>query len=93
MLVPGVVVDLDGDAAQGGDFGGELGEAGVVLSVWGGEGWGLERVSGMAGWEGNGRTARGRRLRTWWVVLDVWRLMEMESNEGLGGVSSRCLRR
>lgn len=33
MLVPGVVVDVDGDAAQGGDFGGELGEAGVVLSV------------------------------------------------------------
>ena len=33
MLVSSVVVDVDCDAAEGGDFGGELGEAGVVLSV------------------------------------------------------------
>lgn len=32
MLVSSVVVDVDCDAAEGGDFGGELGEAGVVLS-------------------------------------------------------------
>ena len=36
MLVAGVVVDIYGDAAQGGYFGGELGEAGVVLSIGGG---------------------------------------------------------
>jgi len=39
ILAARVVVDVDGDAAQGGDFGGELGEAGVVLSG-GGEGGG-----------------------------------------------------
>ena len=33
MLVSRIVVDVDGDAAEGGDFGGEFGEAGVVLSV------------------------------------------------------------
>lgn len=33
MLVPCIVVDVDCDTAEGGDFGGELGEAGVVLSV------------------------------------------------------------
>lgn len=33
VLVSSVVVDVDGDAAKGGDFGGEFGEAGVVLSV------------------------------------------------------------
>lgn len=33
MLVSCIVVDVDGDAAEGGDFGGEFGEAGVVLSV------------------------------------------------------------
>lgn len=32
MLVAGVVVDVYCDAAEGGDFGGELVEAGVVLS-------------------------------------------------------------
>jgi hypothetical protein len=31
-VVAGVVVDVDGDAAEGGDFAGELVEAGVVLS-------------------------------------------------------------
>ena len=31
ILVAGVVVDVYGDAAEGGDFGGELVEAGVVL--------------------------------------------------------------
>ena len=36
MLVAGVVVDVYGDAAEGGDFGGELVEAGIVLSgLWG----------------------------------------------------------
>lgn len=33
VLITGVVVDVDCDAAEGGDFGGEFGEAGVVLSV------------------------------------------------------------
>lgn len=33
ILRAGIVVDIDGDAAEGGDFGGEVGEAGVVLSV------------------------------------------------------------
>ena len=33
MLVSSVVVDVDCDAAEGGNFGGEFGEAGVVLSV------------------------------------------------------------
>lgn len=31
-MVAGVVVDVDCDAAQGGHFGGEVVEAGVVLS-------------------------------------------------------------
>ncbi len=34
VLVAGIVVDVDCDAAESGDFGGEFGEAGVVLSVW-----------------------------------------------------------
>ena len=35
VLVARIVVDVDGDAAQGGDFGGEGGEGVVVLSgVW-----------------------------------------------------------
>ena len=47
----GVVVDVYCYAAEGGDFGGELGEAGVVLSV----GWkrGLDMIGvreGRAGW-------------------------------------------
>lgn len=33
MLVSSVVIDVDCHAAEGGDFGGEFGEAGVVLSV------------------------------------------------------------
>jgi hypothetical protein len=33
ILAARVVVDVDCDAAQCGDFGGELGEAGVVLSA------------------------------------------------------------
>ncbi len=33
ILVPRIIVDVDCDAAQGGDFGGEFIEAGVVLSV------------------------------------------------------------
>lgn len=33
VLVARIVVDVDCDAAEGGDFGGEFGEAGVVLSV------------------------------------------------------------
>ena len=33
MLVSSVVVDIDSDAAEGGNFGGEFGEAGVILSV------------------------------------------------------------
>lgn len=32
ILAAGIVVDVDRDAAQGGDFGGELRESGVVLS-------------------------------------------------------------
>jgi hypothetical protein len=32
VLVARIVVDVDGDAAQGGDFGGEGGEGVVVLS-------------------------------------------------------------
>ena len=32
MLVAGIVVDVYCDAAEGGDFGGELIEAGIVLS-------------------------------------------------------------
>lgn len=31
VLAPGIVVDVDCDSAEGGDFGGEFGEAGVVL--------------------------------------------------------------
>lgn len=31
VLTPRIVVDVDSDAAEGGDFGGELLEAGVVL--------------------------------------------------------------
>jgi len=38
ILAARVVVDVDCDAAQCGDFGGELGEAGVVLSAGGGRG-------------------------------------------------------
>ena len=34
-LIPRIIVDVDGDAAEGGYFRGELGEAGVVLSAWG----------------------------------------------------------
>lgn len=33
ILVPRIVVDVDCDAAEGGDFGGELVEAGVILPV------------------------------------------------------------
>ena len=33
VLVPRVVVDVDCDAAEGGYFGGEFGEAGIVLSI------------------------------------------------------------
>lgn len=36
MLVAGTIIDIYCDAAEGGDFGGELIEAGVVLSVVGG---------------------------------------------------------
>ena len=36
MLVTGIIVDVYCDAAEGGDFGGELIEAGVVLSTLGG---------------------------------------------------------
>lgn len=32
LLTPGIVVDVDGHAAQSGDFGGEFVEGGVVLS-------------------------------------------------------------
>ncbi len=32
MLVAGIVIDIYCDAAEGGDFGGELIEAGIVLS-------------------------------------------------------------
>lgn len=45
MLVAGIVVDVDRDAAEGGDFGGELGEAVVVLS-----GFGEPRVFRMLEW-------------------------------------------
>lgn len=38
ILAARVVIDVDCDAAQCGDFGGELGEAGVVLSAGGGRG-------------------------------------------------------
>jgi len=43
ILAARVVVDVDGDAAQGGDFGGELGEAGLVLSGGGERGGGSVR--------------------------------------------------
>lgn len=64
MLVSCIVVDVDRDAAEGGDFGREFGEAGVVLSV------GLLECVYLLGTEsmggaGIGRTARGRKLRTW----------------------------
>lgn len=66
MLVSCIVVDVDRDAAEGGDFGGEFGEAVVVLSV------GLLECVYLLGTEsmgglGIGRTARGRKLRTWWA--------------------------
>lgn len=32
MLVAGIIIDVYCDAAEGGDFGGELIEAGIVLS-------------------------------------------------------------
>ena len=32
MLVAGIIIDVYCDAAKGGDFGGELIEAGIVLS-------------------------------------------------------------
>lgn len=35
ILVAGIVIDVDCDAAQSGDFGGEFVEAGVVLAVGG----------------------------------------------------------
>jgi hypothetical protein len=58
MLVACVVVDVDCDAAQRGNFGGELVEARVVLS-------------GVCKSRGKGRlvgrhTVRVRRLGTWW---------------------------
>lgn len=34
MLVPGVVVDVDGYAAEGGDFRGEFIKTRIVLSVY-----------------------------------------------------------
>lgn len=37
MLVAGIIIDVYSDAAEGGDFGGELIEAGIVLSVLGGQ--------------------------------------------------------
>ena len=69
-MIASIIVDVYCDAAEGGDFGGEFGEAGVVLS-----GWGL--LAGvLAGWSGTmgrgsagGGTVRGRRLLTWWVVV------------------------
>ena len=66
MLVSCVVVDVYCYAAEGGDFGGELFEAGVVLSG----GWGLVVVCFLGiddkgGW----CTVRARRLRPWlWYV-------------------------
>lgn len=36
MLVAGIIIDVYCDAAEGGDFGGEFIETGVVLSVLGG---------------------------------------------------------
>jgi hypothetical protein len=33
VLVAGIIVDVDGDAAQGGDFGAQGGEGRVVLSA------------------------------------------------------------
>lgn len=59
MLVAGIVVDVDGDAAQGGDFGGEGGEGVVVLS---GMGVSFEVVCERAE---DGVTFRARMLRTW----------------------------
>ena len=63
VLVARIVVDVDGDAAQGGDFGGEGGEGVVVLSG-GVVSWvflSLFVVRGI----GLGITFRVRRLRTW----------------------------
>jgi hypothetical protein len=48
LLAPGIVVDVDGDAAEGGDLGGELGEEAVVLA---GMAWsaGLPEIPGRGG--------------------------------------------
>lgn len=63
ILVSGIVVDVDCDAAEGGDFGGELVEAGVVLP---GEGGVLARELGDDVWGED--TFLARKLRTWWVL-------------------------
>ena len=48
ILAAGVVVDIDCHAAEGRDFGGEFGEARVVLP----EGIRLVRVIGLGEWRG-----------------------------------------
>ena len=61
MLITGVIIDVYCDAAEGGDFGGEFVEAGVVLSVLGGEqGWNGDEAGGRK----RRRTVRGRRRLT-----------------------------
>lgn len=56
ILVADVVVDVDCDAAESGDFGGEFVEAGVVLAMGRGKvsflGLGQAGNGGEAGWRG-----------------------------------------
>ena len=71
ILVPRIIIDVDCDAAQGGDFGGEFIEAGVVLSV------AAMEISYLAFGECNGSIIRGgctvlaRRLRTFCVCCSI----------------------
>lgn len=74
-LVLGVVVDVEGYGAEGGDFAGEGGEVVVVLSAGDLLGSACGRVGkgvGEVEVEEERRTVRARRLRTWlrWLVDD-----------------------
>ena len=61
-LVARIVVDVDGDAAQGGDLGGELVEARVVLPVREGAVSAIDARKEKV--LGDGCTSLARRLRT-----------------------------
>jgi hypothetical protein len=78
MLVAGIVVDVDGNAAERGDFGAEGREGGVVLSV--GE-CGMRIGTGKCSWCAfvpraiyrdllESLTFRVRRLPTWLQAAD-----------------------